>query len=138
MTLFECMTVFVSTNTGLLAKLPGGFHPGYIPENKPFPLMVMRYVSGASQPPTHDGGASPWSRVRLEFTIWGKDYKTAEQCAFMLSSMFESFNGNLGGGANGRFGVQAIQGPRDVWDETRRMPGMQIDIIGLLNGGTLS
>ena len=144
MTFFECLVAFISTNSPLAAKLTGGLHPQIVPQNPILvngviaPLLVMRLISGSSEHPTHDGGASPWSMVRIELTVYGADFKTQEQAALMLDSMFSSFNGYLGGGSSGRFSTGDIHGPRSIQDPSTRLVGIQLDILGMLNRSTLS
>lgn len=140
MTLFECLTTFISNVPGLAAKLPGGISPHIIPEGSTvFPLLVMREISGVCEPPTHDGGASPLSRVRLEFTAWGGSYKLDEQVILALLVALRPFNGYLGGdSASGKFCVVGTAGPRSTQDPTTKLVGIQVDVIGFLNLATLS
>lgn len=139
MTLFECFQTFLLGNETLAAKVPGGFKPVYVPQNPAgFPLVVVRSISGTPEPPTHDGGASSISDVRLEVTIWGKDFKTQEQISLMIAALFRPLNGYLGGPGNGRFATSRVFGPRTVQDELTRNVGVQIDIMGKLDWSTLA
>lgn len=139
MTLFECLKSFLSGNQSLAAKVVGGFYPGFLPQSPTLPVATMRYISGASEPPTHDSGVSPWSMMRVEITFWGPDYKTLEQCASIASGMFTSSSPiTMGSNGAGVFCPRQIQGPRDVRDQETRLTGIQVDVIGLFNGVTVS
>src|SRR5216684_1282249 len=138
MTLFESLKLFVLANGPLAAKLPGGVFPQYIPQNPVLPLLVIRLISGTSAPATHDNGASQWSSSRIEFTIYGADFKTQEQAIMLLDSLFSPFHGYLGGSTNGYFSTTRIYGPRSIQDPSTRLVGIQIDIIGMLKRDTLS
>jgi hypothetical protein len=140
MTLFECLRTYILASSPLAAKVPGGFFPGILPQNRTvLPLCVVRTVSGTSQPSTQDGGASPWSATRIEFTFWGTDYKTLEQAYILARRLFSPSSGvYLGGSTNGLYCPSEIMGPRDVYDAETKLIGIQLDVIGLLNGDTLS
>ncbi len=138
MTLFESLKLFVLANGPLAAKLPGGVFPQYIPQSPVLPLLVIRLISGTSEAQTHDNGASPWSRVRVECTIYGADFKSQEQAIMLLDGLFSPFQGYLGGSTNGFFSTNRIDGPRSIQDPSTRLVGIQLDIIGMLKRDTLS
>lgn len=139
MTLFECIYAFLSADATLAAKLPGGVVPAYIPQDGTFPLCVVRYYGSVSQRPTHDNGPSPWSLFRLEFTFWGGDFATMEQCAARVDTLFSVPNAlALGSSGRGIFCPQQTNGPRTVREPERRIDGVQIDVLGLLNSDTIA
>lgn len=140
MTLLECLYKYLITeDSTLAAKLPGGLKPRLIvQQNVAFqPTATIRMVSGAGERPTHDGGASPWCRARIEITVWGQVDKTSEQTAYYIMNKMLDFDGFLGGGSDGRFCCYEIQGPRHITDEQSRLGGVQLDVIGFLNRSTL-
>jgi hypothetical protein len=139
MTLFEGIQAFITNDSTLAAKLPGGVCPHIIPQGATtFPLLVVRIISGVPEPPTHDEGASTWSTTRIEFTVWGGAFLADEQASILLAALFRPFNGYLGGGTNVRWSTNRVQGPRSCQDPTTRLVGVQIDIIGMTDADTQS
>lgn len=138
MTLLECLTTFINADSVLATNITGGISPQILPESPMLPQMVFKVVSSAPERATHDGGASPWSRVRIEMTVWGKDFLVQEKAALRLGVIFRPFNGYLGGGSNGQFTVTSVTFPRTLQDPLTRLVGVQVDILGMLNAATLS
>jgi len=137
-TLLECLQTFLMGDATLAAKLPGGLRPQIIPQGSNFPMATVKMISASGEQGTHDGGASPWVRMRLELTVWGTDFKTQEQTLLYMLGKFEPFNGYLGGSTNGRFAVTGLNGPRSIQDEATKLVGVQLDVLGMLNRSTLS
>lgn len=141
MTLLECLYKYLITeDSTLAAKLPGGLKPRLITQSSSAfqNMATVRMISGAGERPTHDGGASPWCKARIEITVWGANDKTNEQTALYIMDKMLDFDGYIGGGTDGRFASWEIQGPRHITDEQSHLGGVQIDLIGMLNRSTLS
>lgn len=138
MTLFEGLFSFITASTPINSALLGGIRPVYVPQKSPIPMLVIKFISGSPEPPTHDTGASSWTRMRIELTVWGDNIKINERIVSKIHDLFSPFNGYLGGSTNVYFCVTSIAGPRTVTSDADRLIGVQIDILGMLNRATLS
>lgn len=142
MTFFEAFRAMVVADgplNGAINLLSPQNFPQATPANPlPATVCVVRLISGASQKGTLDGGASSWHLVRIEVTVYSSLIKTAESTIMKFRTKMGNFNGYLDGAAAGRFAIREFAGPRSIQDQQSRLPGIQLDILGLLDYSTLS
>lgn len=141
MTFFESFYQYVNADAGFTA-LVTKVVPNRLPQvtaAQPLPdvCMTVKLVTGASEPPTMQG-ASAWHTKRVQVTVWSKSFKSSEKAIAYTRTLFQSFNGYLGGTPNVRMSVNRFAGPRSVYDDATRMDGVQLDIIGLVDESTIS